>query len=122
MKTYQLTRVLLLLSLFAFIAGCSAPMKQNQLEFGINAAQQDLWEEAIFRWKKVAAEEPGSAAAHNNLAVAYEKKGMWKEAEEEYIIATKLSPGNEHISSNYEKLKKILAGQADPEEKQNEKK
>ncbi|MFP4081325.1 MAG: tetratricopeptide repeat protein [Candidatus Aminicenantes bacterium] len=81
-------------------------MVQNQLQFGIEAAQKDLWDEAIFRWKKVIAHHPQSAAAHNNLAVAYEKKGWWEEAKKEYEIALKLNPDNSYIESNYEKFKK----------------
>jgi Flp pilus assembly protein TadD len=87
--------------------------------FGIQAARQDLWDEAIFRWKRVIQIQPDSAAAHNNLAVAYEKKGMWDEAEEEYKIALKLSPANKHIQSNYEKFKKHLETK---EKENNEKK
>ncbi len=78
----------------------------NQLLFGIQAARQDLWDEAIFRWKKVVLSDANSAAAHNNLAVAYEKKGLWEEAKNEYEIALKLSPGNAHIKANYQNFKK----------------
>jgi len=54
----------------------------------------------------VVVSNPDSAAAHNNLAVAYEKKGLLKEAEKEYQVAKKLAPKNEYILSNYEKFKK----------------
>ncbi len=98
---------------FLFIAllalsfsGCTRQLLDNQLLFGIQAAQKDLWEEAIFRWKKVVLSNPKSAAAHNNLAVAYEKKGLWEEAKKEYETALELSPGNSHIKANYQNFKK----------------
>lgn len=87
-------------------SSCTRPLLDNQLLFGIQAAQKDLWDEAVFRWKKVILANPKSAAAHNNLAVAYEKKGLWEEAEKEYEIALKLSPENKYIKTNYENFNK----------------
>ena len=77
---------LLIIALMIFVFfGCSRQLSQSQLNFGIEAAKKDLWDEAIFRWKKVLSTNPNSAAAHNNLAVAYEKKGLWEEAKKEYL-------------------------------------
>jgi Tfp pilus assembly protein PilF len=98
--------LLVLLFLAISLTSCARQMLDNQLVFGIQAAQQDLWDEAIFRWKKVILSDPKSAAAHNNLAVAYEKKGLWEEAKSEYEIALKLSPGNTHIKTNYQNFKR----------------
>lgn len=99
----------LLFPLFAIvISSCSRPFLDSQLQFGIKAAQKDLWDEAIFRWKKVLLSNPESAAAHNNLAVAYEKKGLWEEARKEYETALKYSPGNRYIKANFENFKKNL--------------
>ncbi len=98
--------LLVLLFLAISLASCARQLLDNQLLFGIKAAQQDLWDEAIFRWKKVTLSNPNSAAAHNNLAVAYEKKGLWEEAKNEYDIALSLSPGNTHIKTNYQNFKK----------------
>jgi hypothetical protein len=55
----------------ALAFGCAGPRLSDQVGFGIWAANRDLWDEAIFRWKKVLAQTPRSVAAHNNLAVAY---------------------------------------------------
>lgn len=96
------------LILMVLLASCSRPISQDQLRFGIRAAQKDLWDEAIFRWKKVISVSPNSAAAHNNLAVAYEQKGLFEEAKQEYELALKLSPSNKYIESNYQKLMQIL--------------
>ena len=51
---------------------------------------------------------PDSVAAHNNLAVAYEKKGMFKEAKEEYERALKLNPNNKYVKANYKKFQRNL--------------
>ncbi len=103
----KLTFYLLVLLLFVIsFSSCARQLLDNQLLFGIQAARQDLWDEAIFRWKKVVLSDTNSAAAHNNLAVAYEKKGLWEEAKNEYEIALKLSPGNAHIKANYQNFNK----------------
>ena len=100
-KNFTICLVFTLLLAFSF-SGCSRQLADNQIQFGVQAAQKELWDEAIFRWKKVIESNPNSAAAHNNLAVAYEKKGLWDEAKKEYEIALKISPENKHIKSNYE--------------------
>ena len=87
---------------------CSKSLVDNELQFGVWASQKDLWEEAIFRWKKALVSNPNSAAAHNNLAVAYEKKGLWEEARKEYEAAAKLAPENTSIQFNYKKFKENL--------------
>ncbi len=103
----KLTFYLVVLLIFVIsLSSCARKFTDSQLLFGIQAARQDLWDEAIFRWKKVILSDPNSAAAHNNLAVAYEKKGLWEEAKNEYEIALKLSPGNSHIKANYQNFKR----------------
>lgn len=113
---------LFMLPLLALLFGCAAPMQHNQLRFGVQAAQKDLWDEAIFRWKKVLKTDPDSAAAHNNLAVAFEKKGLWDEAEKEYQIALRLSPNNEYIQANIKKFTKAHEDELATEEKKDGKK
>lgn len=104
----KILSLILLIPLFMVFIRCATPVPQSQLHFGILAAQRNLWDEAIFRWKKAIELEPDSAAAHNNLAVAYEKKGLLDEAEKEYKLALELNPKNEYIQSNYEKFKQGL--------------
>jgi Tfp pilus assembly protein PilF len=87
------------------LVSCSGPRPLSQLKIGIWAAERDLWEEAVFRWAKVLQAAPNSAAAHNNLAVAYEKKGMIPEAKQEYELARKLAPQNSYIKINFERFK-----------------
>ena len=110
--------VLLLIAITFILAGCSQSYKSSQIQFGIFAAQNQLWDEAIFRWKKAVQLNPESAAAHNNLAVAYEKKGLLDEAEKEYETALKLDPKNSYIKANLENFKKSLASQDEDEKKE----
>ncbi len=120
----KFTFFLLALLFIPFVLShCSSAIRSNQIEFGIIAAQRGLWEEAIFRWKKEVQSNPNSAAAHNNLAVAYELKRNWDEAKKEYELALKLSPDNSHIKTNFENFKKNLEEREEEEtKKKNEKK
>lgn len=102
----------------SLLSACSAHRPINQLQFGVWAAEKDLWDEAIFRWKKVLLAEPDSVAAHNNLAVAYERKGLWDEARKEYEIALKLAPQNSWVKANY---KSFQANLESPEKEKKEK-
>jgi tetratricopeptide (TPR) repeat protein len=120
--------IIFFFSLFA--VHCSRPLWNTEINFGIQAAQKDLWEEASFHWQKAALSNPHSAAAHNNLGVAYERKGLWEEAKKEYELALKLSPKNSYIKANYNNFKKIYEGseskagdkEKPPDEKKDEKK
>jgi len=112
--------IVLLFVLIPGLVGCQQPQPKTELQFGILAAQKDLWDEAIFRWKKVLQQDPSSAAAYNNLGVAYERKGLWEEAEKAYKAALEMAPGNEYIKSNYEKFQKRL-GEKDEDEEQKKK-
>ena len=107
----------LVIAFFSLIfSACTPVVQQSQLKFGIQAAQNRLWDEAVFRWKKVLQSNPDSAAAHNNLAVAYERLGRFEEAEKEYQRALELAPGHEHIESNYNNFKKNLESDEDEAE------
>lgn len=110
---------ILLLPLIAALTNCASPPQESQLDFGIVAAQQNLWDEAIFRWKKAVELEPDSSSAHNNLAVAYEHKGLLEEAKKEYERALELNPKNEYIQSNYEKFKQRSEGEEKDEDEKN---
>lgn len=108
--------ILSLLGCFLF-SGCAGPRRTDQIKFGVWAAEKELWDEAIFRWKKVLLSSPDSVAAHNNLAVAYEKKGLWEEARKEYEIALKLGPENSWVKSNFQNFQENLEP---PEKKKKE--
>jgi Tfp pilus assembly protein PilF len=80
---------------------CRPPAGDADISLGVSASQKGQWEEAIALWTKVLAFDPSSAAAHNNLAVAYEKKGLRDEARREYESALKLAPDDPRIKENY---------------------
>ncbi|HHF42663.1 MAG: hypothetical protein DRI99_00020 [Candidatus Aminicenantes bacterium] len=117
MRILSIILVILLISVILTFTGCASTQGDSQLTFGITAAKQNLWDEAIFRWKKVLQQNPDSAAAHNNLAVAYEKKGFWEEAKREYELALKLAPNNRYIQANYNKFKATFLQEESPSSK-----
>jgi Tfp pilus assembly protein PilF len=80
---------------------------RKQVEFGIEVAQQSLWREAIYRWKRAVVIDPSYAAAHNNLAIGYEQEGDVDKARAAYERALELEPGNVLIMQNYELFKEI---------------
>ena len=95
--------------------GCSRT--PDQIRFGVWASQNNLWDEAIFRWRKVLEADPGSAAAHNNLGVAFEKKGLFQEALKEYEAALKRAPQDKYVKSNYQNCKENIRAAASEDEK-----
>jgi Flp pilus assembly protein TadD len=94
----------LVLAALVFLGHCRPPAGPVEIHLGIAAFQNDRWEEAIALWTKALTAEPSSAAAHNNLAVAYEKKGLWDEARKEYAAALKLLPDNPYIKENFRRF------------------
>ena len=80
---------------------------KKQVEFGIAVSQRGLWREAIYRWDRAAQLDPTYAAAHNNLAIAYEHEGELDKARAAYEKALELEPNNTFIKQNYELFKEI---------------
>jgi tetratricopeptide (TPR) repeat protein len=113
MKNKHIIMVLSMLPLVLMIIQCASSIPADQMSFGIEAAKLDLWDEAIFRWKKVLQQNPDSASAHNNLAVAYEKKSLWEEAKNEYELALKIRPDDKHINANYQQFMKRYEARKD---------
>jgi type IV pilus assembly protein PilF len=104
----QIVRPLVLSLIIAF-AACARPLATGALTAGVAAARQDGWEEAARHWRAALERDPGSAAAHNNLAIAYEKLGAWEEARREYGEALGLAPEDRAIKENYEAFMARLA-------------
>ena len=77
------------------------------VEFGISVARAELWQEAIYRWKRASEIDPSYAAAWNNLGIAYEREGMFDEALEAYETALDLEPDNLLIQQNYDLFREI---------------
>jgi len=80
---------------------------KQQVEFGIKVAQNNLWNEALYRWEKATKLDPTYAAAWNNLAIAYEHDGKFEEAKKAYEKALQLEPKNLMIRQNYDLFKEI---------------
>ncbi|MDQ3069663.1 MAG: tetratricopeptide repeat protein [Acidobacteriota bacterium] len=78
-----------------------------QVEFGIQVAQKKLWREATYRFEKAVEIDPTYPEAWNNLAIAYEEQGNFKDAEKAYDKALKLDPDNLLIRQNYDLFKEI---------------
>lgn len=78
---------------------------KGQLRFGVRAAAEDHWDEAVYRWRKALQLDPNNIMAHNNLAVAYEQMGEYELALEEYEIAYRLDSRNEAVKSNLDRFR-----------------
>ncbi len=96
--------ILCLASLFLF-AGRKAPDDPgSQLAFGVEMARRGLWNEALFRFKRAARQEPTNPRILNNMAVAYEALGHFEQALETYQEAIKADPGNKDLKRNYSRF------------------
>ena len=81
-----------------------------QLKFGVEMARRELWSEALFRFRRAAALDPGNAHVFNNLAVACEATGNFDEALENYRQALKLSPNDRALRGNYSRFVEFYRG------------
>lgn len=107
LRSNQLVSIAILACLV--LSGCAGFRDVNHIEaynqFAIKAAQAQLWNEAVFRWKQVIDVDPGNSKAYNNLGVAYEALGNMDEAVAAYQRATELKPGNKYYRLNYRRCR-----------------
>jgi Flp pilus assembly protein TadD len=106
-KTFSLVALLTLTLAVSAHAGDVRGDSKAQVEFGIVAAQRELWKEALYRWQRAVEIDPTYAAAYNNLAIAYEHEGKFEEARKAYEKAVELEPQNQLIQQNYDLFKEI---------------
>ena len=94
---------------FLTLSGCAVFRDTSQTDaynrFAIRAAEAQLWNEAIFRWKQVINIDPEDSKAHNNLGVAYEAIGNMDAAFTAYQRATELEPDNRYYRLNYRRCR-----------------
>ena len=94
---------------FLMLSGCAVFRDTSQTDaynrFAIRAAQAQLWNEAVFRWKQVINIDPDDAKAHNNLGVAYEAIGNMDAALTAYQRAAELEPDNRYYRLNYRRCR-----------------
>lgn len=112
-KNYFVKKLIILFLLFFFfsqfiVASDKKVDAQKNLKFGIIASQKGLWKEAIYRWKRAIELDPTNWKAYNNLAVAYEREGMFNEALNLYQIALQYSNSNLLVKKNYDACLAIL--------------
>lgn len=106
-KNYTVKRIIIILVIFLFsspfiISSDKKIDAEKNLKFGIMASQKGLWKEAIYRWKRAIELDPTNWKAYNNLAVAYEREGMFNEALNLYQIALQYSNENIYVKKNYQ--------------------
>lgn len=103
----------LFLSLFAVVsfslplygADSATEEVKLQVKFGVQAAKDGHWDEAIYRWKKSVLLDPNNLMGHNNLAVAYEQMGEYDLAMEEYQTAFKLNSQSDVVKNNLDRFR-----------------
>jgi Flp pilus assembly protein TadD len=110
-RAHVISRALIIVAaVAAFAAPGYADQRSDakaQVDFGIKVAQNGLWTEATYRWKKAVEIDPTYAAAWNNLAIGCEHEGKFEEARQAYDKAIALDPKNLLIRQNYDLFKEI---------------
>lgn len=74
---------------------------KEQMEFGVQMAQRDLWSEALFRFRQAQRLDPDNPRVFNNLAVAHEALGLFEEALDLYRQGLELAPQDKGLRNNY---------------------
>lgn len=72
--------------------------------------RMDVWKNEVAFWEDTVKKSPGQDKAHLNLGYAYEMKGMYEEAEKEYLAALSIYQSQEAMSNlEMVRLKKMAA-------------
>jgi len=104
MKNRASVLLLFAVSLALLSAACGGRLRDNPIRLGFLASEDEMWDDALLRWEKAVELAPRSVSAHNNLAVAYEKKGRWEEARKEYEKALAIDPSNTYVQHNFNRF------------------
>jgi Flp pilus assembly protein TadD len=107
---YRRLAAIVAIALLATQARAASDLSPRQLmRFGVEAARQGLWREAVSRWERAVKDDGANPRLHNNLAVAYESLGRFDDAEREYAAARKLAPDSREIHDNQESFLQMHA-------------
>jgi Flp pilus assembly protein TadD len=98
-------------------AACARTLRDDSLRLGFRASENEQWDEAVLRWEAAVERSPRSVSARNNLAVAYEKKGLWEDARREYGKALELDPSNTYVQYNFDRFQENLDAGKEADEK-----
>jgi Flp pilus assembly protein TadD len=82
------------------LAGAEESPRQL-MRFGVEAARQGLWREAVSRWERAVKQDAENPRLRNNLAVAYESLGRFADADREYREARRLAPDSLEVRDNH---------------------
>jgi Tfp pilus assembly protein PilF len=107
MRVLALVAALVVVTSASTLASDERDRAKEQVKFGIEVAQHNLWREAIAKFERAADIDPTYHAAWNNLAIAYEQQGDLDKASKAYERALKLDPDNQYIKQNYDLFKEI---------------
>ena len=122
LKIMKIIVISLLVAGLSLVSACSAQSgPKTELEFANKLARNDLWKEANYRWTRLLEQGKESAALYNNIAISFEEMGKFKEAEESYQKALKLSPNNPIIKSNYDNFKRMFKKDENEKDKKDKK-
>ena len=122
LKTIKLIVLSLFVTGLVLANACSTGRgPKTELALANKLAQDDLWKEANYRWMKLIKQGKESAALYNNIAISFEEMGEFKEADESYKKALKLSPDNSTIKSNYNSFKRMFKKDNNEKEKRDKK-
>jgi Flp pilus assembly protein TadD len=103
--TVPLPMAAVALSVCLLVSGGTAPAGEPSphqlMKFGLDAARQGLWREAVSRWERAARVDSTNARLRSNLAVGYESLGRFEDADHEYRQARLLDPQNALIRDNH---------------------
>ncbi len=107
-------RLLVLAAVVVFGAcGTSGALRaKDEMKAGVRAGQRGYWQEALFRFQRAQAAEPGNAEVLNNLAVAFEALGRYDDALAAYKQALQAAPHDLSIRRNYARFAEFYTSYA----------
>ena len=81
---------------------------ENHYEYARIMVKLNQFDKAISHYRRAISLNPNFAMAYNNLGAFYARNNQMKKAYENIVIAFKLSPDNDRIIKNYNKIKETL--------------